>query len=133
MSSWDTFAMKSVRSVSVPESSWAMRLKQAAISFSPLWLSRLGVGAMRTEKSPCMSRSAASRIRRTGLSIRWWRRTPSSSVSAPVSASTLTSVIRAACRMSACVSASSISRAMLERNSSMQQVTRNPASEKKIT
>ena len=95
-SSWETLAIKSVRRVSVPESSWAILLKQSAISPKPSPASRLCKSGTRAEKSPWVICSAALMIFRTGRPTIHFRRRPSMRVHSSASSRMLRNVTLAA-------------------------------------
>ena len=130
-SSWDTLAMKSVRSVSMPASSCAILLRHSAIVPKPSALSMVCIGGMRTEKSPFMICSAADVIFRTGRSTMIFRRMPSITVHKRLSKSTLRKVTLAACSMCTCVSVSPVVRDIMFKNRVMQQLMTNAISRKK--
>ena len=79
-SSCDTFAIKSERSVSTPESSDAIVLKQFIISSNPSEAPFDAAGLILAEKSPRISLRAASTTARTGLSTMILRRKTSTPV-----------------------------------------------------
>ena len=124
--------MKSLRSVSMPESSCASVLKAAAISSKPS-SPNTPSGGMRTEKSPRVIFSAARRISRTGRVTIKRRRTSSAAVHSRLRSSTLTKVRRAAPLICAWAKAKPSVVCSRLTNSVMQQLMRKAMLRKKVT
>ena len=130
-SSWDTLAIKSVRSVSVPASSSAILLKQAMISLNRFSPTGLGMGRSLTEKSPRIIHWAPSVICLTGRSMVILRRMLSMTVQARLSSITLPKVSLAARLTFSSVSARSMRAARALKKSIIQQVMTKAISRKK--
>ena len=125
--------MKSVRRVSIPESSCAILLKQSAMTSKPSAVSMLRISGTRAEKSPCIIRSAALDIMRTGRPTMNLRLTPSSTVAAALSSSMFSAVTCAALSTYSRDSSMPEVRAKVLRKSSMLHVMAKAMVTKKMT